>query len=103
MKDYTNINKTLVKLLLFMIISVSYSIAFAQTITSSNDIKTIANKPLVKSDRTTLRHSLPSGDSDYNMRLKMHIRRDSKDDKHDLKRRERRLHRDRIPHNIPGR
>jgi hypothetical protein len=103
MKTHTKLTSKMKKLLLFIGLLVASNIAFSQNAATGSGIKSIVDKPIVKNDRTTLRHAQPSGDKDFNMHIKKHIRHYSKDEKHDLKYREHRIHRDRVPHNIPGR
>lgn len=103
MKTLTILTSEMKKLLLFVGLMVGSNISFSQTSVTGSNSKSSMDKPIVKNDRTTLRHAQPSGDKEFNMHIKKHIKHFSKDEKHDLKRRDHRPHRDRIPHNIPGR
>lgn len=103
MKTATNLISKMKKLLLLIGLLVASKVAFSQTAANGSISKSTADKPIVKNDRTSLRKAQPSGDKEFNMHIKKHIKHNWKDEKHDLKLREHRQHRDRIPHNIPGR
>ena len=103
MKSLTIYTKEMKKLLLFFGLLVAANIAFSQTTASNAAPKSSTDKPIIKNDRTTLLHAEPAGDKEFNRHIKNHIRRNWKEEKHDLKRRLHRQHRDRMPHNIPGR